>query len=217
MAAEQAGERSEPVPLDLASEAVAKRTGLYVVIGGVVFAAALGGVLGLAFGRLTGLIAAVLVGVPLILMGLAERRKRTWLEGTTIRQRGFRVRGVDLMRVGRMEILVADLRGKRTVGITVAGPPGNKAINIALAAYSGPAGAELGILALRRLADVFANAEHSSGLVYSQLLVAQLRAEARGSGAPERPLHQLAMMSGGGVRPRHIDTKVLVRFVSELG
>lgn len=211
-----AEEQPDAVSLDIADASVARRTGWSVLIGGVVFAAALGGLFGLLFGSLVGLIVFVVIGVPMVLMGIAERRKRIWLREDTVHQRGLGVRRVDISSAGRMEVVVADLRGRRTIGITLAGRPSNKAINITVASYLGDAGAELDILALRKLADAFAQAEHSSGLVYSQLLVAHLRAEARGAGAAERPLCQLASAAGGGVRPRYIEPSTLVEFVSGL-
>jgi hypothetical protein len=207
---------SSTVELNLMSEQATRRSARMVAIGAVLFAAAIGGILGLVFGRLTGLIAALVVGVPLLLLAVADRRKRVWLDGAMVGRRGIGVRRVDIHRAQRMEIVVTDVRNRRTVGLLVAGPPRNKAVNIAVASYSGVAGVELGILALRKLADAFAGAEHSSGLVYSELLVAQLRAEARGAGAQDRPLHQLAAAAGDGRLARRVPADALVRFVANL-
>lgn len=209
--------------LDLVPPASARRTARLIAVAAVVLAAAVGGVVGLIFGRVPGLVAAVVVLVPLLLMAIADRRKRIWLDRTVVHRRGLVTQKVDIRQATRMELVVTNVRGKRTVCVVLAGPPRtgllNKAVSIALASYSGDgqiAGVELGIVALRRLADEFAEAEHSSGLVYSELLVAQLRAEARGADAAQRPLVQIAAAVAEGSLVRRIPTDALVRFVGDL-
>lgn len=204
------------VPLDLGARAAARRSGRSVLAGGVAFGAGSGLLLGFLAGWLPGLVAGVVLGTPLLLLGVGEWRRHIWLEGTTVCQRGLGVRRVDIATAARLELVVADVRRRRTIGMMLAGAPSNKAVSVRLATYSGEAGAELDIVALRRLADALASAQHSSGLVHAELLVAQLRAEARGEGIQGRPMYQLAGATATGRIPRRVGADVLVRFVTDL-
>jgi hypothetical protein len=82
--------------------------------------------------------------------------------------------------------------------------------------YAGTGGRELGILMLRRLADALAASENTSGLVFSELLVAQLRAEAKGEPAAERPLYRLASLAPSGRLAQRLKTDAVTRFVASL-
>lgn len=208
--------RTNVVALDLGGRGAARRSGRSVVVGGVAFGVACGLLAGFLGGWLPALVAGVVLGAPLVLLGVGEWRRHLWLDGTTVCQRGLGVRRVDIATAQRMEVVVAELRRRRTIGMLLAGPPSNKAVSVRLATYSGEAGAELDILALRRLADAFASAPHSSGLVHAELLVAQLRAEARGEGIEGRPLYQLSGAVPAGRVPHRIGADKLVSFVSGL-
>ncbi|MGH3861438.1 hypothetical protein [Actinokineospora sp.] len=202
----------ERIPLTLADPS--RRRGCVTVAVALLFGAAVGGVVGLIFGQTPGLITAAVVAGTLALLTWMTARRRIWLQGTRVVAETIGSKVVDLRVVDRLDLLVTDVRGVRTVGLLV-GAKG-KSINIALAAYSGTGGRELGILALRRLADALAGSENTSGLVFSQLLVAQLRAEARGEAAPERPLFQLASVAPQGKLAQRLRTDAITRFVAKL-
>ena len=69
---------------------------------------------------------------------------------------------------------------------------------------------------LRRLADVLAGSENTAGLVFSQLLVAQLRAEAKGDAAADRPLYRLASLAPAGRLAQRLKPEAITRFVATL-
>jgi hypothetical protein len=207
---------AERIPLDLMPPEALRRRALVVALGGVILAAAIGGVIGLAGGRWAGLIAAAVVGIPLLLLAFAESRRRTWLADGVVFVRQFGVRQVDLRRLERIELMITEVRGTRVVGFLMSGPPKGKTINLAVASYTATAGRELGVLALRRLADALAGGEDPSGLVFSELLVAQLRAEARDAGGAERPLYRVASLAPGGRLAQRLLPEAVTKFVATL-
>jgi hypothetical protein len=207
---------ADVAPLDLLDRAAVRKRARSVAIGAVIVAAALGGVVGLLGGRIAGVLTAVVVGLPLVLLAWGESRRTVWLSGATVAVRAYRTRRVDLREANRIELLITQARGTRTLGLLVAGPPRNKTVNISLASYAGTHGNELDILALRKLANALASSANSSGLVYSELLVAQLRAEARGEGAEGRPLYQVVAAAPGGRLAQRVGQEAIVRFVSGL-
>lgn len=204
------------IPLDLIPAEALRRRAMIVSIAALILAAALGGVVGLAAGRLPGLVAAAVVGLPLLLLAYGESRRRTWLEDGVVAARAFGVRRVNLRTLTRIELLVTEVRGTRVVGLLVAGPPKGKAVNIAIASYTAIAGRELGIVALRRLADALAGGEEPRGLVFAELLVAQLRAEAREAGGAERPLYRIASLAQGGRLAQRLHPDAVTKFVASL-
>jgi len=121
---------------------------------------------------------------------------------------------VDLRAAERLELVVTDVRGTRTIGLLVSAT--GKTINLPIAIYSGTGGRELGILMLRRLADALAASENTGGLIYSELLVAQLRSEAKGDPAAERPLYRLASLAPSGRLAQRLRTDAVTRFVASL-
>jgi hypothetical protein len=141
-------------------------------------------------------------------------RRRLWLEGDRIVAKALGSKSVDLRRASGIELMVTDIRGTRTVGLLVSS--GGKSVNMGLAVYSGTGGRELGILVLRRLADILAGSENASGLVFSQLLVAQLRAEAKGDAAADRPLYRLASLAPTGRLAQRLRPEAISRFVASL-
>lgn len=207
---------NEPTSLEVLERGAVRKRARAVAIGGVLVAAALGGVVGLLGGRVAGLITAAVVGLPLVLLAWGESRRTTWLAGTVVTARVFGNRRVDLRVADRIELLITQTRGTRTLGLLVSGPPGNKTINVALGHYSATHGSELGIVPLRRLADALASSENTGGLVYSELLVAQLRAEARGDGAAGKPLYQVVAAAPAGRLAQRVGQQAVVRFVGGL-
>jgi hypothetical protein len=204
----------ERVPLDLLDPATVRKRARMVGIGAVLIAGAIGGLVGLIGGRTAGLIAAAIVGLPLLMLAWSEARRRVWLQGAVLSVRAFGTRSVDLHGAEKIDLLVTDVRGSRTIGLLVSG--GRKAINLALAIYAGTGGRELGVFPLRRLADVLAGRGDARGLVYSGLLVAQLRAEARGEAAADRPLYRLGSLAPHGRIAQKLHPDAVSRFVTTL-
>jgi hypothetical protein len=204
----------ERISLTITDQASARRRGCLAVGVAVVFGAAIGGIVGLIAGQTAALItAAVIVGLLLLLSWVSNRRT-LWLEGDRVIAKAVGSKSVDLRHPEQIELLVTDIRGTRTVGLLVGG--GGKTINLSLAVYSGTGGRELGILVLRRLADILAGSENTTGLVFSQLLVAQLRAEAKGEAAADRPLYRLASLAPTGRLAQRLKPEAITRFVASL-
>jgi hypothetical protein len=204
----------ERIPLTLTDPASARRRGCVAVGVAVVFGAAVGGIVGLIAGQTAALSTAAVIVVLLLLLSWVSNRRTLWLEGDRLIAKAVGSKSVDLRHAERIELLVTDIRGNRTVGLLVGG--GGKTINLSLAVYSGTGGRELGILVLRRLADILAGGEHTTGLVFSQLLVAQLRAEAKGEAAADRPLYRLASLAPAGRLAQRLKPEAITRFVASL-
>ncbi|GAA0522074.1 hypothetical protein GCM10011581_34730 [Saccharopolyspora subtropica] len=206
----------ETVPLDLLDRATVRRRARNVAIAALVVAAAFGGIVGL-FAGVTGFaVAAAIVAVPLLLLAFTESRKTIVLRGGELMVRALGTRVVDVRSADRLEVFVTDLRGARTINLLVGGPPKGKAISVSLAMYAGTGGRELGIYALRRLADALAGNADTRALVLSQLIVAQLRAEARGDAAPNRPLFRLASVAPPGRMAQRLHSDAVAKFVAAL-
>ncbi|GDY28813.1 hypothetical protein [Gandjariella thermophila] len=210
------GEPDDRVPLDLLDAATLHRRARLVGAGGLIVAAAFGGLVGLLGGRVAGVLAAAVVAVPLLLLAWGEARRRSWLAGSVVTVRAFGSRVVDLHQADRLDLLVTDMRGSRTVGLLAGGPPRGKTVNVALAMYAGSGGRALGILPLRRLADALAGTGDARGLVLSELLVAELRAEARGESLGDRPLYRLASLAPAGRLAQRLHPDAVSRFVATL-
>ncbi|PWK86172.1 hypothetical protein C8D88_105215 [Lentzea atacamensis] len=204
----------DKLSLDLLDKVTVRKRARMVAIGGLMVALAFGAIVGFIGGRWAGIIAALIVVLPVVLLAMSEARRTVWLEGTRVNVRAFGTRTVDLATADSLDLLVTDLRGARTVGLFVRG--NKKAINIALSMYSGVGGRELGIYQLRRLADALAARGDTPGLVFSELLVAQLRAEARGLAAPERPLYRLGSLAPTGRMAQKLHPDAVSKFVTSL-
>jgi hypothetical protein len=204
----------ERIPLRITDLVSARRRSGVQAAVAVVLGAAVGGVVGLIGGRLPGLIAAAVVFLALLVLGWTSRRWQLWLDGTRLVHKTIGSKVVDLRHADRIELLVTDVRGTRTIGLLVRGA--RRTINVPLAVYAGTGGRELGILPLRRLADAFVASENTSGVVFSELLVAQLRAEAKGDAAPERPLYRLAALAPSGRLSQRLQADAVTRFVASL-
>jgi hypothetical protein len=202
------------VPLTIAEPGTSRRRGCVAVGVAVVLGAATGGVVGLIAGRLAGLITAAAVVVVLLFLTWASGRRRLWLDGTTVVAKTLGRKSVDLRGAQRIELVVTDVRGTRTIGLLVGAA--RKTISVPLAVYSGTGGRELGILMLRRLADALAASENAGALVFSELLVAQLRSEAKGEAAPDRPLYRLASLAPSGKLAQRLRADAVTRFVASL-
>lgn len=206
----------ERLPLDLTTRAGAGKRFRMASIVIIVLAAAIGGIVGLIGGKVAGLVGAGVVAVPMLVFSWSQARRRLWLEGRVVVTRAFRRREVDLARAERLELVVTNVRGVRTVSLLVSESPKGRAINLAVASYSVSGGTELGILALRRLADALAASENTGALVFSELLVAQLRAEARDEGLAGRPLYQLAYAAPDGKLAVRLKAEAVTKFVASL-
>jgi hypothetical protein len=206
----------ERLPLYQEDPAVTRRRAFSGLLGVVIFAAAFGGIAGLIGGQLAGLIVAVVIALPLLYVVLFAARRRLWLEGGTLLVRTWRVRRVDLVHAERIDLLVTDVRGTRSVGLLINAGRRGKTVKIDLAVYSGTSGRELGILQLRRLANAIMNNTEANGIVFGELLVAQLKSEARGDGASDRPLHRLASAAPPGKLAQRFTMEAVNRFVATL-
>jgi hypothetical protein len=202
------------VPLTLTDQTSSRRRGCVALGVALIFGAALGGLVGLLAGQTAGLVTAAVIVVLLTLLSWVSNRRTIWLEGDLVVAKAVGRKTVDLRHADRIELLVTDIRGTRTVGMLVGG--GGKTINLSLAIYSGTGGRELGILVLRRLADILAGSENTTGLVFSQLLIAQLRAEAKGEAAADRPLYRLASLAPAGRLAQRLKPEAITRFVASL-
>ncbi|MBA8823499.1 hypothetical protein FHX42_000828 [Saccharopolyspora lacisalsi] len=206
----------ETVPLDLLERSAVRKRARNVGVAAIVFGAAFGGVVGVLAGPVGFFSTLVILALPLLLLSYAESRKTYWLRGTEVAARAFGTRAVELSTAEKLNVVVTDLRGARTVSLLVSGPPKNKALNVAVAMYAGTGGKELGIYSLRRLADALASTGDTRALVLSQLLVAQLKAEARGDAAADRPLYRLASLAPQGRMAQRLDPDDVSRFVTTL-
>jgi hypothetical protein len=212
------GPTSEPERLPLYQEdpALVRRRAWSGVAGVVILGAAFGGIAGLIGGQVAGLVVAVVIALPLLYVVLFAARRRLWLEGSTLLVRTWRVRRVDLVGAERIDVVVTDVRGVRSVGLLINAGVRGKAVKIDLAVYSGTGGRELGILQLRKLANALMNNTEANGIIFAELLVAQLKSEARGDGAPDRPLHRLASAAPSGKLAQRFTMEAVNRFVATL-
>jgi hypothetical protein len=211
--AEPAAQRT---PLDLLPGAVLRARALRASVIGVVIGAVLGVVVGLLAGWPAGLVVGVCFGLPMPVLAVAEARRRFWLADGVVSVRALGTRSVDLRQATGLELLVTELRGSTTVGVLVSGPPRGKTVNVAVAMYTDEGGRELDVLALRRLADALAGNADADGLVFAELLVAQLRAEARGAALAERPLYRIATAAPGRRLTQRLRPDAVGRFVATL-
>ncbi|HJP75368.1 MAG TPA: hypothetical protein VJ914_13930 [Pseudonocardiaceae bacterium] len=206
----------ERFSLDLVPPTVLRRRALAVGIAVVVVAAAVGGLVGLVAGRLGGLIAAAVIGLPLLYVAFTESRRTSWLSEGVVHVRGARSRSVDLRRLEQIELLIADVRGKRVVMFVISGGPKGQRVNLPVANYTINAGLELDIVVLRKLADALATGETAHGLVFAELLVAQLRAVAKDVPMGGRPLYRLASLAVSGRLAQRMHPDAITQFVATL-
>ncbi|OXM69923.1 hypothetical protein [Amycolatopsis vastitatis] len=211
-----AGETTERLALFEEDPRSRRRRGISGLIGAVIVAAAFGGVAGLIGGTVTGLVVALVVALPLVYVMAASIRRRVWLEGSTLLVRTWGLRRVDLVTATRLDLVVGDVRGSRTVSLLVNAGRRGKVAKVDLAVFSGTGGRELGILPLRKLANALMNNTEANGLVFGELLIAELKAEARGAGVAERPLYRLASVAPSGKYVQRFTMEAVSRFVATL-
>ncbi|GAA4660915.1 MULTISPECIES: hypothetical protein [Amycolatopsis] len=206
----------ERLPLHQEDPALRRRRLWSGLAGVALFAAAFGGIGGLIGGEVVGLVVAAVVALPLLYVVLFAVRRRIWLEGDALLVRTWRTRRVDIVQAARIDLLVTDVRGMRTVSLLFNAGQRRKVAKVDLAVYAGTGGRELGVLALRRLANALMNNIEANGMVFSELLVAQLRAEAKGEGAADRPLYRLASAAPSGRIAQRFTMDAVSRFVAHL-
>ncbi|WP_410667426.1 hypothetical protein [Amycolatopsis sp. cmx-4-68] len=193
-----------------------RRRGISGLVGVVIVAAAFGGVAGLIGGTVLGLVVALVVALPLVYVMAVSIRRRVWLEGSTLIVRTWGLRRVDLTTATRLDLVIGDVRGSRTVSLLVNAGRRGKVAKVDLAVFSGTGGRELGVLQLRKLANALMNNTEANGLVFGELLIAELKAEARGSAVAERPLYRLASVAPSGKYVQRFTMEAVSRFVATL-
>ncbi|SFW80377.1 hypothetical protein [Amycolatopsis australiensis] len=211
-----AGETTERLALFEEDPRGRRRRGISGLIGVVIVAAAFGGIAGLIGGTVAGLVVAVAVAAPLLYVMAVSIRRRVWLEGSTLIVRTWGLRRVDLVAATRLDLVIGDVRGNRTVSLLVNAGQRGKVAKVDLAVFSGTGGRELGVLQLRKLANALMNNVEANGLVFGELLVAELKAEARGAAVAERPLYRLASVAPSGKYVQRFTMEAVSRFVATL-
>lgn len=208
---------SERLPLFEEDPRGRRRRGISGLLGVAIVAAAFGGVAGLIGGTAAGLVVALVIALPLGYVMAVSIRRRVWLEGSTLIVRTWGLRRVDLLTATRLDLVVGDVRGSRTVSLLVNAGQRGKVAKVDLAVFSGTGGRELGIVQLRKLANALMNNTEANGLVFGELLVAELKAEARGAGVADRPLYRLASAAPSGKYVQRFTMEAVSRFVATLG
>ncbi|MGW1740199.1 hypothetical protein ACWCPQ_15470 [Nocardia sp. NPDC001965] len=157
-------------------------------------ALAIGAVTGVVFGPFPGLVAVLVVALPAVGYVAVARRRRLWLCGSTISAQTLtRTRALDVPAVTGVELLVYPGRLSRLVLRLTAGPD-RQLVPLAMYTDAG-SGRELHLLGLRRLADALVRSELPAALAVADLLVHQLRAEARDAALSERPLYRAVTLT----------------------
>ncbi|MGW5313202.1 hypothetical protein ACWEQ0_25360 [Nocardia thailandica] len=129
------------------------------------------------------------VAAPTVGYAVALRRRRMWLRGGVVHARTlFGTRTLDIAEATGVELLVYPGRLSRIVlRLTARGE--TRIVPLALYTDTG-SGRELHVLGLRKLADALAGTDLAAGVAVADVLVAQLRAEARDAALGERPLYR---------------------------
>lgn len=131
----------------------------------------------------------LVVAVPTIGYVYAFRHRRMWLTGSVLRARRLLgERSIDLAAATGVQLLVFPGRLSRIVLRVTAGPD-TQLVPLAMYTDAG-SGKELHVLGLRKLADALAGSELAAAVAVSEILVHQLRAEARDAPLGERPLYR---------------------------
>jgi hypothetical protein len=207
---------SERLPLFQEDSKQRRRRGCSGVLGVVIIGAAFGGIVGLIGGRIAGLVVGAVVALPLLYVMAVNLRRRVWLEDTALIVRTWRIRRVDLVTATRLDLVIGDVRGTRTVSLLVNAGQRGKVAKVDLAVFSGAGGRELGVLQLRKLANALMNNTEANGLVFGELLVAELKAEAGGDAMGDRPLYRLAAAAPAGKVVQRFPMEAVSRFVATL-
>lgn len=205
----------ERMPLDGHEPTVRRRRLISSLIAVVLIAAALGGLVGLVSTRTAGLIAAVVVALPLLYISVWYARRHVWLEGGDVVVQTWGKRRIPLATVPRISLVVTEVRNARTIGLLVR-PRSGGSVKIDLGRYAGTDRHELGVLELRKLADAVVDNKAADGQVFSDLMVAQLRSIAKGDPDEARPLYRLAKAAPSGKVAQMYQTEPIARFVQTL-
>lgn len=206
----------ERVVLAAAGPEARRRALVGGLFGALLFASALGGIAGLIGGRVAGLAVAAVVAVLVLYVVSYNVRRTVWLEGTALLVRTWGVRRVEMADVERIDLLVTDVRGVRTVALLITARGRGPSVKLDLASYSGAGARTLDLFALRKLANALMNAIEANGMVFAELLVAELRAEARGEGLVGRPFYRLAIAAPGGRLAQRYAPETVSKFVTTL-
>ncbi|MFD2416716.1 hypothetical protein [Amycolatopsis pigmentata] len=209
-------DQPDRLPLHQEDAAARRRRLVSGLVTAVVIAAAFGFFAALAGGEIVGLAVALVVSLLLAYLVLFTVRRRVWLEDGVVLVRVWRTRRVDIAQAERIDLLVTDVRGMRTISLLFNARRRGRSAKVDLAVYAGTGGRELGVLALRRLANALMNNIEANGMIFSELLVAQLRAEAKGEAAPDRPLYRLASSAPQGKFTQRFTMDAVSRFVARL-
>lgn len=209
----------ERVWLELFDPIAARKRLPRVIMVAVVLTIMLGVVSTLLDGFQIGIIVLIIfciLATPVVLFAAGQVRRRIWIENNVLSERRLGTRNIDLRVASKLELLITDLRGVRVINLLCAENNKRRAISVPLAGYAVFGAKELEVLPLRRLADALASSGEADGLVLSELLIAQLRAEARGEAAQGRPLYQLASAVPGGRAAQRIHPGSVSQFVAAL-
>lgn len=129
------------------------------------------------------------VALPIIGYTVALRRRRMWLRGTEIHARTlFGTHVLDIAHVVGVELLVYPGRLSRIV-LRLTADGAVRIVPLAMYTDAGT-GKELHVLGLRKLADVLSDTDLAAAVAVADVLVGQLRAEARDAALGERPLYR---------------------------
>jgi len=136
----------------------------------------------------------LVVAVPTALSALALGRRRIWLTGGVVHARTLLgEQRIEVATADGVEMLVYPGRVSRGA-LRLTGGGRRQLIPLAMYTDTG-SGRELHVLGLRRLADALAAGSTATTVAVSELLVRQLRAEARDAGLQERPLYRAARLA----------------------
>ncbi|MCX5045298.1 hypothetical protein OG921_19210 [Aldersonia sp. NBC_00410] len=147
-------------------------------------------VVGLLVSWPIGLLVGAVIGGPTTISALLGLRRRIWMSGNVIHAR----RPLGVRRIDAAAAVVAEVqvRTGRVSQVALRVGDGDAVVTVPLALYTDTGGAELAVLALRRLADALAASDLAAAAAVSSVLVQQLRAEAREAGLEQRPLYAAA-------------------------
>lgn len=210
------GGDADRIPLHNTNPGLTRRRLISGLVGVLIFGAAAGGIAGLIGDTTAGLIAAAMVGLPLLYLVLVGARRQLWLQDGALVVRTWGTRRVHLVSAQRIDLVITDVRGVRTVAMLITPKAGAQSVKVDLALYTATGGRELGLLPLRQLANALINNIDANGMVFSELLVAQLRSEARGDGMEARPLHRLAVAAPKGKLAQRYTMEAVSKFVASL-
>lgn len=206
---------AERIPLYGEDPALRRKKAITLLAFVLIFAAAVGGVFGLFLGSGGGLVAFGVVAAPLVLLVLTSVRRTIWLEGGALVVRTWGTRRVPVAEAKRLDLVITQVRGARTIGLLVGGGSGS-AVKVDVASYGASGARELGIVPLRKLANALMDNTDANGMVFAELLVAQLKSEAKGDDTEDRPLHRLAFAAPSGKIAQRFTLEALSRFVATL-